>query len=264
MDAGPLIGIVMALLFILVGNVVEGGHLGSLANLPAAMIVVGGTIGATVVQFPLETCKASIGAAGGLFKKEGGDGMKIVDEIVDYANRARREGILCLEKAAPNASDPFLSKALLMAVDGADSNAIRETMELLIGQEEEHGEESGKVFEAAGGYSPTIGIIGAVLGLIHVMSNLADINAVGVGIASAFVATIYGVGVANILFLPMGARIKAKAKERSKRMEMMLAGVLAIQEGTNPKVVRDRLTCFLPQHGPKKEGAAGAAAPAAA
>ena len=119
MDAGPLIGIVMALLFILVGNVVEGGHLGSLANLPAAMIVVGGTIGATVVQFPLETCKASIGAAGGLFKKEGGDGMKIVDEIVDYANRARREGILCLEKAAPNASDPFLSKALLMAVDGA-------------------------------------------------------------------------------------------------------------------------------------------------
>lgn len=264
MDAGPLIGIVVALVMILVGNVIEGGHLVALLNLPAAMIVIGGTIGAVIVQFPLDTVKASLGAASGLFKKDTTDGAKVVDEIVDYANRARREGILCLEKAAPSASDPFLSKALLMAVDGADSNAIRETMELLIGQEEEHGDESGKVFEAMGGYSPTIGIIGAVLGLIHVMSNLSDINAVGAGIASAFVATIYGVGMANILCLPMGARIKMRAKERSKRMEMMLAGVLAIQEGTNPKVVRDRLTCFLPQHGPKKDAAAGAAAPAAA
>ncbi len=264
MDAGPVIGIVLAMFFILVGNVIEGGHLSSLLNGPAAMIVIGGTVGATVVQFPLDTCKNAVNDAIALFKKDGVDAAKIVDEIVDYANRARREGILCLEKAAPNASDPFLAKALLMAVDGADSNAIRETMELLIGQQEEHGEDSGKVFEAAGGYSPTIGIIGAVLGLIHVMGHLSDIGAVGKGIASAFVATIYGVGVANILFLPFGARIKMKVKDRTKRMEMMLAGVLAIQEGTNPKVVRDRLSCFFPAHGAKKDGAAGAAAAAPA
>jgi chemotaxis protein MotA len=259
---GPLLGIAVALGTILLGNLLEGGHIGSIIGGPAALIVIGGTIGATMVQFPLETMKEAVSSAGALFKKDGGDPHKLVDEIVEYANRARREGILGLEKLAPAASDPFLSKALMMAIDGADSNAIRETMEIAIFQEEEHGENLAKVYETAGGYSPTIGIIGAVLGLIHVMSNLSDINAVGSGIAAAFVATIYGVAVANIVFLPIGGRMKLQLKERVNRKQMMLTGVLAIQEGVNPKLVRDRLAEFVPSHGGKKGEAKGAAAAA--
>jgi chemotaxis protein MotA len=140
----------------------------------------------------------------------------------------------------------------MMAIDGADSNALRETMEIIIDKHEEHGEEAAKVFEAGGGYAPTVGIIGAVLGLIHVMSNLSDINAVGHGIAAAFVATIYGVGVANIVFLPIGGRIKLQVRDESNLRQLTLVGVLAIQEGMNPKLVRERLSAFLHDHGPAK------------
>jgi chemotaxis protein MotA len=264
MDIGPLVGLAFALFCVLVGNVLEGGHLSSMVGGPAALIVVGGTIGAVIIQFPFETLGGSMKLAGQLFKKSTLDPRKLITEIVEYANRARRDGILALEKIAPAASDPFLSRALLMAVDGADSNTIRETMELVIGEEEEHSEDAAKVFEAGGGYAPTVGIIGAVLGLIHVMSNLSDINAVGHGIAAAFVATIYGVAVANIVFLPLAGRIKMRAKKTAKIKEMMLVGVLAIQEGTNPKLVQERLSGFLPAHDHKKEGAAGAGAPAPA
>jgi chemotaxis protein MotA len=228
----------------------EGGHAGSMVGGPAALIVLGGTIGATMVQYPVSTLKASVKAALGTFKKPSVDPAKLVEEIVDYATRARRDGILALEKVTP--SDPFLSKALMMVVDGADSNAVRETMEIAITHHEEHGEDAAKAFEAAGGYAPTVGIIGAVLGLIHVMSNLSDINAVGAGIAAAFVATIYGVAVANILFLPLAGRIKLGLRDEVTAMTMVLTGVLAIQEGTNPKVIRDRLAEFLGAHAPAK------------
>lgn len=264
MDFGPLIGIGVALGMILLGNILEGGHLSSLLGGPAAMIVVGGTIGAVIVQFPFPTLTNSIKLAGALFKKPSVEPHKIVDEIVEYANRARRDGILALEKVAPNASDPFLSRGLLMAIDGTDSNGIREAMELVIVQEEEHSEDAAKVYEALGGYSPTVGIIGAVLGLIHVMSNLSDINAVGSGIAAAFVATIYGVGFANIICLPLGGRIKFRARDQAKLKEMMLTGVLAIQEGTNPKLIREKLAGYLSDHKTKAEGGAREAAAAAA
>jgi len=262
MDFGPLIGMAVAFACILVGNMLEGGHFSSVLGGPAALIVLGGTIGAVIVQFPFETLTSSIKCAGDLFKKSNVAPSKLVDEIVDYANKARRDGILGLEQLAPKASDKFLSRALLLAVDGTDSNGIRQTMELLISQEEEHAEDASKVYEAMGGYAPTVGIIGAVLGLIHVMSNLSDIAAVGEGIAAAFVATIYGVAFANILFLPIGGRIKMRAKEQAKLKEMMLMGVLAIQEGTNPKLVRERLAGFL--HEDPKAGGAGAKETAAA
>ncbi|MBN9163100.1 MAG: hypothetical protein BGO98_26370 [Myxococcales bacterium 68-20] len=262
MQPGPLVGIAFALLAILVGNYLEGGHATSLLGGPAAIIVLGGTIGAVIVQYPFATLTSALKAAGGTFKKQAVEPAKIVDEIVDYANRARRDGILALEKVSESASDPFLRKALMMAVDGVDSQTIRETLEVAIGQEEEHGEDAAKVFEAMGGYSPTIGIIGAVLGLIHVMSNLSDIAAVGQGIAAAFVATIYGVAVANILFLPIAGRIKLIVRERALLRELTLTGVLAIQSGLNPKLVRERLSQFLSEHGPKKQGA-GAPAKAA-
>jgi chemotaxis protein MotA len=264
MDPGPLIGIFVAFFMILVGNVLEGGHLGALVAMPSAMIVIGGTIGAVIVQVPLATVGNSVKLAGALFKKPTIDPPRIVDEIVDYANKARRDGILALEKLAPNASDPFLSRGLLMAIDGTDSNGIREAMELVIGQEEEHSEDASKVYEAAGGYAPTIGIIGAVLGLIHVMANLADISAVGKGIAGAFVATIYGVASANIFFLPLGGRIKLRARDQAKIKEMMLMGILAIQEGTNPKLIREKLGGYLHEPKAKGDGAAREATPAAA
>jgi chemotaxis protein MotA len=248
MQLGPLIGILFALFAILVGNALEGGHMGSMLGGPAALIVLGGTIGAVIVQFPGATLLGAMRAAGSTFKKAAVDPAKLVDEIVDYANRARRDGILALEKVAATASHPFLTKALTMAIDGADSTSLRQTMEIAIGQHEEHGEDGAKVFEAGGGYSPTVGIIGAVLGLIHVMSNLSDINAVGHGIAAAFVATIYGVAVANIIFLPFAGRIKFRVRDEVQRMELMLTGVLAIQEGMNPKLVRERLSEFLHQH----------------
>lgn len=265
MQPGPIIGIVVALFMILVGNALEGGHIGSIVGGPAAMIVVGGTIGAVMVQYPLATLAEALRAAGRTFKKPAVDPQKLVDEIVDYANRARRDGILSLEKVAATASSPFLSKALMMAIDGADSKSLSEAMEITIAQEEEHGEDAAKVFEAAGGYCPTVGIIGAVLGLIHVMSNLSDIGAVGSGIAAAFVATIYGVAAANIIFLPFAGRIKLGLRDEITAKTMTLTGVLAIQEGMNPKLVRERLQNFVHEHGSKKKGAAaGAGATASA
>ncbi|MFO0650557.1 MAG: flagellar motor protein [Polyangiales bacterium] len=263
MQPGPLIGIAFALAAILIGNALEGGHMSSMVGGPAALIVLGGTIGAVIVQYPFSTLKAAIKAAGKTFKKPTVEPRALVDEIVGYANQARRDGILALEKVAATASDPFLSKALMMAIDGADSNALRETMEITIGQEEEHGEDAAKVYEAAGGYSPTVGIIGAVLGLIHVMSNLSDIGAVGHGIAAAFVATIYGVAVANILFLPIAGRIKMQVREETNLRSLTLVGVLAIQEGMNPKLVRERLSAFIHDHGEAKAGGAAPAGEAA-
>jgi chemotaxis protein MotA len=255
MQPGPLIGIAVALLAILGGNILEGGHLGSILGGPAAIIVLGGTIGAVMVQYPTSTLTDALKAAGRTFQKPSQDGHKLIDEIVDYANRARKDGILALEKVAGSASDGFLAKALMMAVDGADSTTLRDTMELTISRQEEHGEDGAKAFEAAGGYSPTIGIVGAVLGLIHVMSNLSDIAAVGAGIAGAFVATIYGVAAANIVFLPLGGRIKLRLREEITLKELTLVGVLAIQAGMNPKLIRERLNEFVHSpEGKKKPG----------
>ncbi|HLK39070.1 MAG TPA: MotA/TolQ/ExbB proton channel family protein, partial [Polyangiaceae bacterium] len=168
-------------------------------------------------------------------------------------------GILALEPLAAKASDPFLRRAIGMAVDGADSAAMRESMEASVSHLEEEGEDVAKVFEAVGGYSPTIGIIGAVLGLIQVMSNLSDIAKVGEGIATAFVATIYGVAIANIIALPMAGKLKIRNREAVALKMLMLEGALAIQQGMNPKLVRERLLASAP-HEEKK----GAAAPSGA
>jgi chemotaxis protein MotA len=257
LDPGIIIGIVVALFAILFGNMLEGGHAGSLVGGPAALIVLGGTIGAVIVQFPMPMIKDALAAFSKLMKKPVHEPSKLADEIVELAQKARKDGILGLEAVASQASHPFLTQGILMAVDGSDSNSIRETLEVVIEKDGEHAENSAKIYEAAGGYTPTVGIIGAVLGLIHVMSNLADINAVGTGIAAAFVATIYGVAAANIIFLPIAGRIKMRHQEEALILEMMLTGILAIQEGLNPKLVRERLSGYVRSHGPKP-GAAGA------
>lgn len=262
MDFGIVIGILVAIGAIIGGNIMEGGHLESLVGVPAFIIVIGGTVGAVMVQFPLGVCKAAVSGSMKLLKPPKRDPQKLVEEIVGMAQLARKDGVLGLEKVADQASHPLLKKGVLMAVDGCDSEVIRSTLETVITQAEHHVENSAKVFEAAGGYCPTVGIIGAVLGLIHVMGNLSDIDAVGKGIAGAFVATIYGVAAANLVFLPTAGRLKVRQEEESLQGELIVEGILAIQAGLNPKIVRERLTAYVPAHG--KAHAASGGVPAAA
>ncbi len=259
MDIGIFIGLVIAFGAIIGGNILEGGHVESLVGIPAFIIVIGGTIGAVLVQFPMAVCKDAVKAGFKLLKPPKREPEKLVEELVNLAQLARKDGVLGLEKVAGQASHPLLRKGILMAVDGCDSEVIRSTLETVISQEEHHAENSAKVFEAAGGYCPTIGIIGAVLGLIHVMGNLKDIDAVGRGIAAAFVATIYGVAAANIAFLPTSGRIKVRQAEETMQAELILEGILAIQAGLNPKIVRERLAAYINTHGAKGSGAAEAA-----
>ena len=264
MDIGTLLGILVGLGGILLGNFIEGGKLSQIAQPTAAMIVLGGTTGATMIQFPFATFVQAVKNIKIVFKPPTHESSALLEEIIRYATTARKEGILALEPLVANASDPFLGKALSMAVDGADSAAMREMLEASIGQTEEQGEDVAKVFEAMGGYAPTVGIIGAVLGLIQVMQNLSDITKVGEGIAVAFVATIYGVGIANIVALPMAGKLKMRTREEVHLKLLMLEGALAIQQGMNPKLVRERLLVFMPHgggHGAKAGGAdAGEAA----
>jgi chemotaxis protein MotA len=184
----------------------------------------------------------------------------LIEEIVAYATMARKDGIVSLENYLTPTTDPFLRRAILMAVDGADSAAMRAALETSIDQAEEEGNDIAKVYETAGGYSPTIGIIGAVLGLIQVMSHLSDIEKVGEGIATAFVATIYGVGFANIICLPLGGKLKHRNREAIAIRGIILEGALAIQEGMNPKLVRERLSTLAEVEGDLADGDVKAAA----
>ncbi len=257
MDIGTLLGLLIGLGGILLGNAIEGGKISQITQPTAAMIVVGGTVGATMIQFPFRVFKHALKSIKIAFKEPPNHADKLIDEIVRYATAARKDGILALEPLAPKASDPLLARALMMAVDGADSAAMRDSLEASIGQMEEEGEDVAKVFEAMGGYAPTVGIIGAVLGLIQVMTNLSDIGKVGEGIATAFVATIYGVGLANIVALPLAGKLKMRTREVVAFKTLMLEGALAIQEGMNPKLVREKLTAMQPAS-EKKAAPAGA------
>ena len=248
-DIGTILGLFLAFFLILLGNHLEGGHLSSVIQPTAALIVFGGTFGATMVGFSLEDFIRALKTVSMFFFTKAQDPAKVLEEIVRYAQIARREGIIALEEHVQKAQDPFFKKAFLMVVDGIDSKTIEQTLELEIHHAEEKGEVPAKVFEAAGGYCPTVGILGAVLGLIHVMSNLSDINAVGSGIAVAFVATIYGVGAANIVCLPAANKIKAKNKVEMQLYEMIMLGAIAIQQGENPKLIEQKLAVFAHGHG---------------
>jgi chemotaxis protein MotA len=244
-DLATILGIVIALVGILVGQAIEGGSVLQILQPTAAMIVFGGTIGATMIGFPLSVMKQAAADLLHIFKEEVVDPSNVIDEVIRFANKARREGIISLEKDADSIKDEFFKKAIMMAVDGSEPKELRQTMEVELGCMEERGEHSAKVYEAAGGFAPTIGIIGAVLGLIQVMQHLDNIEEVGKGIAVAFVATIYGVGSANIFFLPAAAKLKFKHRKKMIVKEMMLEGTLAILEGQNPRLIEGKLASFL-------------------
>ena len=251
-DIATLGGLALALGGILGGLILEGGSIKEIAQPTAAMIVLGGTIGATMVATSLEVLISAARKLMSLFLQKAQTPNAVIEEIIGYATKARKNGIVSLEQEATKVEDPFLKKALNLAVDGTDLQEIRKMLELEIGIEEHHAEAEAKVFEAAGGYAPTIGIIGAVLGLIQVMKNLANIDEVGHGIAVAFVATIYGVGVANLFFLPAANKIRATAHKGIQMRELILEGVIGIVEGLNPKLIRIKLEAYAHKEVPGK------------
>jgi chemotaxis protein MotA len=250
-DLATLGGLVLALGGILTGLMMDGGKIKDVAQVSAAMIVLGGTLGAVMVTTPLAVLLRAAKRLGIVFFDRTKPFAATIDDIIGYAAQARKQGIVSLEQQAGTITDPFLRKALNLAVDGIDLSQIRSIMELEITLVEQDGEAEAKVFESAGGYAPTIGIIGAVLGLMQVMKNLANIDEVGRGIAVAFVATVYGVGSANIFFLPAAGKLRSRVQEEVRRREMMLEGVLSIVEGLNPKLISTKLEAYVQQRAAK-------------
>jgi chemotaxis protein MotA len=244
-DITSFIGLGLAALAILGGQALEGGNVGSIIQPTAALIVLGGTFGACLLQFPMNTVIASFKSIVKAFFEPKTNNREVIQEIIRLANKARKEGVISLESDMQKITDPFLKKALTMAMDGVEPKVLRETMELEISNLEEESEEPIKFWQAAGGYSPTIGILGAVLGLIHVMENLSDPSKLGGGIAVAFVATVYGVGLANLVYLPISGKLKVRSKGHLITKEIMLVGVISILEGENPRLIDDKLKSYL-------------------
>jgi chemotaxis protein MotA len=254
MDAGSFLGIVVALAGIVAGLLIEGGHVGQILQPTAAMIVLGGTAGAVMLQFPLGTVATAFVRLLRVFFHRAPTGEATLKQLVTFSNKARRSGIVSLDQELPSIPDPFLRQALTLAVDGMEPAELRKIMELRIQNQHESEEKIPAVFEAAGGFSPTIGIIGAVLGLIQVMQHLDHIEEVGKGIAVAFVATIYGVGAANILLLPAAGKLRLRMREEQTLKEMTLEGVISILEGMNPKMMEIKLGSFLASAGAGRKG----------
>jgi chemotaxis protein MotA len=257
-DFATLGGVVFVTMGIVGGLILEGGELGDIGQVTAALIVGGGTLGAVMIGTPLSLLSNAVRRLVAVLLEHGSPRGAVAEEIVGFATRARRNGIVSLEQDAEAIEDPFLRKALMLALDGTDIQDLRAMMELEIAQQSNKAEAEAGVFESAGGYAPTIGIIGAVMGLIQVMKNLADIDKVGHGIAMSFVATVYGVGLANVVLLPVAHKIKIRAQERAQTCEMMVEGIVGIVEGLNPKLIRSKLEAYLPP------GADAQAKPAAA
>ncbi len=245
MDVLTLIGIILAFVAIIGGNFLEGGHLGALLNGPAALIVLGGTLAACLLQTPMSAFKRAMQIFIWILFPPRIDLAGGIDRVVSWSLTARKEGLLGLEAVADSEPDNYSRKGLQLLVDGAEPAAIRGILEVDFITQESRDIQAAKVYESMGGYAPTIGIIGAVMGLIHVMGNLADPNQLGSGIAVAFIATIYGVASANLFLLPVANKLKAVAIRQSRYREMLLEGLLSIAEGENPRSIELKLQGFM-------------------
>ncbi|MGB8011382.1 MAG: flagellar motor protein [Terriglobales bacterium] len=248
MDKSTFGGVLLALGGILAGLILEGGKISQLLQPTAAMIVLGGTIGAVMVQYPLATVVDAFKKLASVFFDRAEDPSALVSTLVGFAQRARKNGIVSLDAELSSISDPFLRRTLMLAVDGIEPEELRKMMELDLDNQAERSEKIAQVFESAGGFAPTIGIIGAVLGLIQVMQHLSNIDEVGRGIAVAFVATIYGVGSANLFFLPSSGKLKIKGREEQILREMTVEGIVSILEGMNPRILETKLAGYLSEH----------------
>ena len=257
MDKASIGGVLLAILGIVAGLFMEGGNLGQILQPTAAIIVFGGTMGAVLLQYPLTTVIAAFKSLAHVFAAPRKHNEQLVRLLVAFANKARRNGVVSLDADLQTIQDPFLRQALMLAVDGTEPSELRRIMQVSLDSATENEERLPAVFESAGGFSPTIGILGAVLGLIQVMQHLDNIDEVGKGIAVAFVATIYGVGAANLFFLPMAGKMRLQVRAEHQRREMMLEGIVSILEGMNPRMLEVKLAGFINDSGrDKKERAA--------
>lgn len=254
MDKSSLGGVALAIAGICVGLYLDGGKVSQLLQPTAALIVFGGTLGAVMVQFPFHVVKQAAFQLKEVFFGVDDRSAQLIEDLLRYAATARRGGLMSLDSELESIKHPFLRKALTLAVDGTHAADLRQRMELEMDKEADREELVPKVFEAAGGFAPTIGILGAVIGLIQVMQRIENINEVGKGIAVAFVATIYGVGSANILFLPWAGRMKILMRKRQVVRELILDGVLSLVDKTNPRIIEAKLAVYLGKQAAVSQG----------
>lgn len=245
MDVLALLGVVIAFAAVVGGNFLEGGQLGALLDTPAAIIVIGGTLGAVILQTPYPRLKRAVQLLRWIVLPPSRDLSGTISKMSRWSQQSRKEGLLGLENQLQKEADNFTRKGLELLIDGNDTHTMRRVLETDLKARMDGDLAAAAVFRAMGGYAPTIGIIGAVLGLIQVMGNLADPSALGAGIATAFVATIYGVGLANLLFLPIADRLRALVVEQADAQVVALEGLLAIAEGEHPKNIELRLEGYL-------------------
>ncbi|MFZ2405293.1 MAG: flagellar motor protein [Methylobacter sp.] len=245
MDILSILGVCVGVGAILLGIVLDGGDISSLVNVPALVIVFGGTVGATLLQFPPAIFVRSMKMLSWVVKPKEINLSAQIDKVIYWSYLARKEGLLGLENTLPNEKDPFIKKGLQLLADGNNPDAIRDILDMDMYAKENMGLQAAGLYEAMGGYAPTIGIIGAVMGLIHVMQNLTNPGLLGQGIATAFVATIYGVGSANLIFLPVANKLKIHVLALTQAREMLIEGIIAIAEGENPRNIKLRLGGYL-------------------
>lgn len=257
MDPSALIGFFLAVVALVGGFVLEGGHIGALFQFTAAMIVFGGTIGATVLSFPLSDLMAVPRLVSVAFFRNPPNPAETIELIVRLAEEARREGLLYLENRLGEIQDPFLRKGIQLVVDGTDPDLVRNILEVEIYSIQERHQAGASVFEAAGGYAPTMGIIGTVMGLVHVLGSIDKPENLGPAIALAFIATLYGVSSANIFWLPVAAKLQNLSKKELLLRNLMLEGIVSLQAGYNPILIRERLTAFLKPELREEETASG-------
>lgn len=245
MDKISVVGLLLGLTAILLGQVLEGGHVASLVQPTAFLIVIGGTLGAVMLQSPAHVFVGGLKMVKWVFFPPAIDPEQVIQQVSQWSHVARKEGLLALEAQIVNIDDPFMRKGLQLLVDGVEPDRLRDVLEIEIGVYEEQMKLAARVWESAGGYSPTIGILGAVMGLIHVMENLTDPSKLGAGIAVAFVATIYGVGAANLIFLPVAKKLFANIGRLVAQREMLLDGLVGIANGDNPRIIEGRMQSYI-------------------
>ncbi len=245
MDLSSIIGIIVGFGMLLLAYVVEGGSMLALLQPTAAMIVFGGTIGAVLTSFAMSDVKQVPKLFKIMFKEKKYEVNELITILCGFAEKARREGLLSLERETANIDDEFLRQGIQLVVDGTDPALVRDILETQIDFTSQRHKTGADIFESAGGYSPTMGIIGTVLGLVNVLSNLSNPDELGPSIAVAFIATLYGVSFANLLWLPIGHKLKLKSKQEQFMREIALEGILSIQAGDNPSIVREKLKAFL-------------------
>lgn len=257
MDKATIGGIILALAGILGGMTIEGGKIAQILQPTAAMIVLGGTLGGVMISYPLPVVISSFKRLNQVIFERGIDMEGLIKEMLGYAQKARKEGIVSLDSELEKIQNPFLKKSLMLAIDGTEPEELKKIMELDMVNQSEQEEKAPQVFEAAGGYAPTMGIVGAVLGLIQVMQHLSDVTEVGRGIAVAFVATIYGLVCANLLFLPSAGKLKHRNRQEELTREMILEGVISILEGLNPRMIETKLRGFVAEKQEKQKAREG-------